>query len=47
MQENLPMIKVVSKKKKKKKKKKTKKKKKYSLEYKYITNSKRFQVGLR
>jgi hypothetical protein len=47
MKQNLQIKKFLKKKKKKKKKKKTKKKKKYSLEYKYITNSKRFQVGLR
>ena len=47
IEENLPMIKVISKKLKKKKAKKKKKKKKFVLEYKYIKKGQRFQVALR
>ena len=46
IEENLPMIKVISKKKNIKKKKK-KKRKKFLLEYRYIKNNYRFQVALR
>lgn len=46
LEENLPMIKVISKKNNLKKKKK-KKKKKFILEYKYIKKGARFQIALR
>ena len=47
VEENLPLIKVISKKQQNKKKKKSKKKKKYILEFKYIKKKSRFQIALK